>query len=190
MSRLAFEILSLLKGKFLKAVDKRWKLLYNKKGELPYWNTIALHRSEASTPIQSDNRRPKDIISYPSAFFKRFFEDRLFCDGILSFTVPSTSRFGTDFLFSVSKCSLWSSPNEIKGERLPLLEQRETKKSKFHAAEDGIGRKTVSLSERAAEGQRKGEYGCRRALPSGSDFGRTYCRRSCVARVMHERRLF
>ena len=64
------------------------------------------------------------------------------------------------------------------------------KERQFRAAEDGIGRKTVSLSERAAEGQRKGEYGCRRALPSGSDFGRTYCRRSCVARVMHERRLF
>ena len=63
----------------------------------------------------------------------------------------------------------------------------ERSKIGFRAAEDGIGRKTVSLSERAAEGQRKGEYGCRRALPSGSGFGRTYCRRfvccACDART-------
>ena len=63
------------------------------------------------------------------------------------------------------------------------------KERQFRAAEDGIGRKTVSLSERAAEGQRKGEYGCRRAFPSGSGFGRTYCRRFVFCQTMHGRRL-
>ena len=44
-----------------------------------------------------------------------FPQDRFFRDGILFFAVPSTSRFGADFLFSAAKCFLWSSPNEIKG---------------------------------------------------------------------------
>ena len=61
-----------------------------------------LHKSVTSTPIQPDNRRPKDIITHSFGFCKRFSMDRLFRDEIFYFfTVPKHFWvLGADFLFS------------------------------------------------------------------------------------------
>ena len=92
------------------------------------------------------------MISHIRAFFKRFPKDRFFRDGILFFAVPSTSRFGADFLFSAAKCFLWSSPNEIKGGQLPLREQRKARGKGDPRRRGWHWSKTVLSSERARRG--------------------------------------
>ena len=70
---------------FEKGIDKYKKMRYNrdtKKAGYRIATTIALHRSVTSTPIQPDNRHPKDIITHLFGFCKRFSVDRLFRDEI------------------------------------------------------------------------------------------------------------
>ena len=57
-----------------------------KKADCHIRSMTVLHRSGNSTPIQPDNRRPRDIITHSFGFCKRFSEYRLFCDGIFSRT--------------------------------------------------------------------------------------------------------
>ena len=71
-----------------------YNISVNKKGGLPYSEYDNPARSENGTPIQPDNRRPRDIITHLFGFCKRFSVDRLFRDGIfLKFSVFGT--FGT-----------------------------------------------------------------------------------------------
>ena len=63
-----------------------------KKADCHIRSMTVLHRSGNSTPIQPDNRRPKDIITHSFVFCKRFSEYRLFCDGI--FFAHVLNRFG------------------------------------------------------------------------------------------------
>ncbi len=61
-------------------------------------NTTALHRSDKGTPIQPENRHPRDIITHLFGFCKRFSEDRLFCDGFF-IRAESLLDFGHGFFF-------------------------------------------------------------------------------------------
>ena len=104
--------------------------------------------------------------------------------------MPSTSRFGADFLFSASECFLWSSPNEIKG-------------VSFRRGNGGSDWGRSPTPPRIAldrDGVIRGA-GSRRATQEGRWLQTSYLQAArvsggltvavlCVALVMHERRLF
>ena len=79
-SRLFF----LLSKNLLTFVEKCGIIEIQKKAGYRIATTIALHKSVQSTPIQPDNRHPRDIITHLFGFCKRFSVDRLYLDGFFS----------------------------------------------------------------------------------------------------------
>ena len=104
--------------------------------------------------------------------------------------MPSTSRFGADFLFSVSKCFPWSSPNEIKGGWLLLREQQEPGKDSSTQPWMALDRDGVILGAGSRMAAQEGQWLQTSYLQAARVSGGLTVAVSCVALVMHERRLF